>query len=509
MSNISHNLLYIRQLLNTLSIVEYRRLLKYLSLNEDFSKRTQVKHESKTSSKSQYSKFLELIRQYNGDDNVIEIELFVSKKYSLNQRRSISSRLIKRIDDFLLMELTLNKGHAEEDRIVQQFLLRRIVILDVLLSRGLFDHFKFISKKLVTLADRYERYLEGASIIRMQMSYLVNRIKSQEYSILVDEHNLRIKKYEGVLKCNNYAVKIQQMYNEKYKVQNILDYLKIVIEKLNNNPIDSDTWRISRNLIFLEYCQQLDDFKTGDSYCNETISIYLKNKYISNVARLSNAYRQLANNQMLDNRFKSSIDSINNAIVGYAIPSLNWVACKEHLFLANFYLRDFEIAKAHLDDVLIILKLKSNLKLMSRINYYNGILHFIKSNYTSSIKCFYDSGSLHDDKGGWGFGLRMYTIMIYFELKDINSVLIVFDSFRKYYAKYSMKGEISSRFKVIYQIIRVIINSDFDWRQVVMKTSDLLLKLSTVENKWEIKSPELLNFEDWLNKYLEIGKKSI
>lgn len=509
MSNISHNVLYLRQLLKNLSTVEFRRLVKYLSLNDDFSKRTKGENGSNTRGKSQYVTFIGLVMQYQGDENVRDLELFIGKKYSLNQRRSISSRLIKRIDDFLLMELTLSKGIAEEDRIVQQFLLRRIVILDVLLSRGLFTHFEYTSNKLIVLADRYERYLEGASIIRMQMSYLVNRVKSDEYARLVAEHDIRITKYQSVLLCNNFSVRIQQMYNEKFKVQNILQFLHNAIDILNKSTIDSDTWRISRNLIFLEYCQQIGDYKQGDEYCNETISIYLTNKFISNFARLSNAYRQLANNQLLDSRFSASIDSINNAIIGYSIPSLNWVACKEHLFLSYFHLKKFEIAKSHLEDVLKVGKLKSNLKLISRINYYNGILFFINLNYTSSIKSFYDSGNLHDDKGGWGFGFRLYTIMAYIELNDINSVLIIFDSFRKYYSKYSLKGEISSRFKIIFQILKVIINCDFDWNIINPKVTELILKLNEPENKWEIKSPELLNFESWIDQYLRNGKNNL
>jgi hypothetical protein len=508
-SNISHNLLYLRQLLNTLTPVENRRLLKYLSLNDDFSKRNLTKKGTKGEGKSQYVKFIQLISQFKGEDSVSEIENFIGKSYSVNQRRSISSRLTKRIDDFLLMELTLNKANAEDDRIVQQFLLRRIVILDVLLSRGLFDHFKYVSNKLVVLADRYERYLEGASIVRMQMSFLVNRIKSQEYSLLVDEHNLKIKKYTGVLECHNFAVKIQQMYNEKYKVENVLDFIKIIIEKLNNNPVDSDTWRVSRNLIFLEYYQQTGDYKKGDLYCYDTISIYSTNKYISNVARLSNAYRQLANNQMLDSRFEESIDSISKAIIGYPIPSFNWVACKEHLFLSNFYLMRYETAKQNLDEVLSMSKLKTNLKLMSRMNYYNGVISFNESNFYKSIKCFYDSGNLHDDKGGWGFGLRMYTLMIYIELKDIDSVLIAFDSFRKYYAKYNMKGEISARFRIIFHIFKNIVTYDFDFKLILFKSSDLFLKLKSVEYKWEIKSPEILNFEDWFTKFISDGNKSV
>jgi hypothetical protein len=55
---------------------------------------------------------------------------------------------------------------------------------------------------------------------------------------------------------------------------------------------------------------------------------------------------------MLDSRFEESIDYISKAIIGYPIPSFNWVACKEHLFLSNFYLMRYETAKQNLDEVL-------------------------------------------------------------------------------------------------------------------------------------------------------------
>jgi hypothetical protein len=143
------------------------------------------------------------------------------------------------------------------------------------------------------------------------------------------------------------------------------------------------------------------------------------------------------------------------------------------------------------------------------MNYYNGVISFNESNFYKSIKCFYDSGNLHDDKGGWGFGLRMYTLMIYIELKDIDSVLIAFDSFRKYYAKYNMKGEISARFRIIFHIFKNIVTYDFDFKLILFKSSDLFLKLKSVEYKWEIKSPEILNFEDWFTKFISDGNKSV
>lgn len=511
MSNTSHNILYIRNLLKSITLAEQKRLIRYLKLNQDFGKRntSSLKDGSYMKAETQYSNFIDMLIRYKGSEGVRDIEDYVEQRYSVSQIRNITSRLIRRIDDFLLMELTLRKGHADDDRIIQQFLLRRIVILDVLLSRGLFSHFNYISNKLIVLADRYERYLEGATIIRMQMSFQVNRLVSVQYYKLAEKHDLRMKKYMDVYECLNYAVKIQQMYNEKYKISNIKSYLEQIIDILASKTVESDTWLISRNLIFLEYAQQTKNYSSGDLYCEEIIRIYQKNKYISNTARISNAFRQLANNQLLDSRFESSIDVIHNAMKGYPVGSLNWIGCREHIFLAYFYMGEYTKAQKEIDTVFNEVKVKANQRLFSRFNYYNGILSFIKGDFKASLKCLYDSGNLHDDKGGWGFGLRLYIMLIYIEQRDINSILITFDSFRKFYQKYSTKGEISTRYKIIFQIIKLIVQFDLDNQMVVEKSSEYFGMLNNENNLWEVRSPELINFESWFNHYFKNGISSI
>lgn len=498
MSNVNHNIRFVYHLVKSLSKPELRLLKLHLGGSRSKQDTTSTDGDIK-SGKTLFASFIDKIVAYKGDDDIQQIEDYLSKFYNTNQRRNVSSRILKRIDDFLLMELTIVKG-ANKDRVVQQFLLRRIVILDVLLSKGLFDHFRFISQKLILLADRYEKYLEAMTIIRMQMAFLVNRINQREYNNLVEAHNLRFHKYQEVFKCNNYAIRLQQMYNERFKFQNIKEFLNPIIERLNEQEIDSDTWRIGRNLILLEYYQQNEDFENGDLVCQNTISIYNRNKYISNPTRIGNAYRQFANNQMLGGKYKLSIVSIEKILNVYPKGSINWISCYEHIFLAYFYLNQFDMAFSTLKLLNSASQKSINLSMRSRLDFYNGVLEFKFREYNNALSKFYNAGNLYEDKGGWGFCIRLYTLLAYIEMNDLDSATISYDSFRKYFDKYNKLNEIPERFVLIFSIIRRIVKSDFNILRASSDLASLVSELNYSGMKWQPKSPELVKFDDWLKK---------
>lgn len=515
MANIEQNALYIKYLVDSLSTSELKMLRKYLTFFEDGKKSigklkvtNPVKLDAKKVKGGLSLDFLNIIAEYNGEISSWAISSYLAEKFTSNQRRNLSSRLLKKIHDFLLLEVVVDKSITDPVRKIQHLLLRNIAVLDLLLAKGMFDEFLSLSSRMQNLADNYERYNEAKIIIQMRMAFLVNRIKSREYQKLLREYEIRKVLSDEVFKCNSYAIQIQQKFNEKIDINDIMKFLRNVINELSplQNDLDSDTWRVSYNLILLEYAQQTKAYDDGNDLCEKIIQIYKSNKYITSSFKMGNSYRQLSNNQLLGSLYSSAIDSAKRALSYFKSGTINWVGTNELILLGYYYSKDYVASTKIVETVLTLNPVQKNKNLVARWEYYKSILLYKSEKYKEAYINVQKCNILMEDKEGWGIGIRIFITMILIEQKNFDSLMLEVENIRKYISRSNKENSIRKRYLIIYRIIASYVNLDYDWNEVYRKNKKLIYDLQRVDKaelNWEVRSPELIRFDVWLMEKMQ------
>jgi len=502
LANIDHNILYIKQIYNSLTTSEVRLAEKYLLLSE--AKENQVIYNDKVTSKkgSLSCNFFKDIGKFDEKYEKISIAEYLDKRYTANQRRNLGNRVLRKLHDFITLESNIEKIATDSFLKIQQFLTRNIAVLEVLLARRLYDEFIFFSKKLLAIADKYELFFEACMIQRLQMSFWIVRMKSAEFDRLQLEYIKRKNAADAIFEANMNVILIQQKLNEKIKFDENIDYLASIISDMEINNIKSDTWNIAFNYLKLEYFQQKKLYSEGEKICNKILEIYNRKPFLSTKNTIGIIYAQISNNQLQNLEFNKAIESANKAIKYFKIGFLNYIAVSEILFLSYYYLNDLDSAYKIVYEIMQYNNVKSNSMYLARWNYYRAILLFKNEKYKEAYFAFLDCSELDKDKEGWGIGLRIFIIMTFIHRNLFDNLDAQLENLRKFISKLKQQKILRKRYQIIYKILKKSSKYDYDFASVDLNKELLLLNSSDVEYAWEVRSSELIRFEEWVNKVM-------
>lgn len=501
MANFDHNILHIRNIYRALSSSEKRLFIKYLRLSEGKNVGLVKEVEPKVLKKRKGDlsvNFVQAIAKYQHsfDDGLINEH--ISKLFTPTQRRNLGNRVLKKIFDFLSLEANLERVRTSPVLKAQQYLTRNVALSEVLLNKGLYEEFVYFNKKNLALADKFELYNEACLILKLQLTFSVNRVKYKKFIQLKKEYDKRRFLADKTFEANMHVNSIQILFNEKIESSKIINYLETVLSEMHelNGKITSDGWTIYYNYIQLEYFQQLRDYVRSEAICYNIIGIY-KRSPISTKAMLGLSYLQLAGNQLLMMQYLPCMQTCHKAITYFKPGLLNYIGTMEILFLAQFHSGKLEESQQTVEAILKFNSIRQNPIYLAKWEYYKTVILYKQGKFKEAYIHIQHCNDLYEDKEGWGIGLRILFILILLRRNLMEIIDNELDNFRRQLAKLKKVGLVNNRVSLIFKILSNLPKFDYDLKKLtVFHKMDLNLLDSDKEKfEWYVKGYELIRIE--------------
>ncbi len=112
---------------------------------------------------------------------------------------------------------------------------------------------------------------------------------------------------------------------------------------------------------------------------------------------------------------------------------------------------------------------------------------------------------LDRDKEGWNIIKRIMITLCRIELKDYESLDLKISSLDKFIKRLLKTKNIKPRYLIIIRILRKLINDNFDYPKVFASRQKYFKLLSSEDPdyRWELKSPELVMFDEWFKSKMK------
>ena len=102
------------------------------------------------------------------------------------------------------------------------------------------------------------------------------------------------------------------------------------------------------------------------------------------------------------------------------------------------------------------------------------------------------------DKSGWLLGNRLLEMMCILEIGDYDLFYFKIDTFSK--LLYSIKDENIARTRNLYKLLRVLMKTGFNYKELIKQESELFSSMLTDsgDNFWNPTSYEIIRVDKWL-----------
>jgi hypothetical protein len=168
------------------------------------------------------------------------------------------------------------------------------------------------------------------------------------------------------------------------------------------------------------------------------------------------------------------------------------------LFYAYFYIGAYEKCSSCIKEKYGI---EINELIKDGFKYYEACLYFIEGRYKLCIDLLKEAKDVDRDKEGWNINKRILLILCYIELEDEESIELLVQNLEKYIKRFKRGGGIRKRYIVIQKILVSLIQENYSFLNVLDKRMTLFDSLSSKDElfRWETKTPELFQFNEWFN----------
>ena|ERR1051326_3541243 len=247
------------------------------------------------------------------------------------------------------------------------------------------------------------------------------------------------------------------------------------------------------------------------SICRDFFSFIKNSPSVYREERLGMVHNYMSRFELLLKNYNNAVEHAKSAKKYLSLNSDNFSTACEQEFYALFYSEQYDEA-IHAAENMLQNATRYELGEFhyAKYNFLHACALFRKNEFESALGLLPKVKALKDDKEGWGLGIRLLSIMACMKLnfhpkaeKEIYS-LQKFIDFNKKNKTYTQREEL------IVNILVRIMNTGFDLKFLKDKTYKDLFLLSGNENgySWEMLTPELIPFHEWLLSKMPVKTKA-
>ena len=421
------------------------------------------------------------------------------------------TRLREKLLESLLLDINTTKRDVYSDWYINRVQMRKkIVQAYSIMQRGLHKEAMRLFEKTIEKGKEYELYpelVEALTVVQRQLGLRKGKKYYEEY---IEQINFYQRCHEAVERGMDwtykhfiYEVDFQGLNNDRVGMlmEGILD--------MQNEYEYTKSANVGRHLYSLlqEYYLAQEDFDECIKCGLDLVSLIKESPAIYMPLRLGIAYADLADNELFRFNFEAACNYALRAQASYTNKSgRNFNFAKEIEFRTYFYRGELNSSLKAIDELISETESEVSPFQYNKRAYLKAMVLFLKGEFKQSFFQLQDTRDLEDDKEGWYFGIRLLSIQCLIEMDLLDNAIAQIEALRKHVERYS--DVIRKRDLNIYRILRELEKNSFDFNKVYEKSLIQLKEISqnTKEYRWEVKTPEMIVFQDWFMAKKE-GKK--
>lgn len=490
------------------NISSLRKLVSKLNNKEINLLKKQIDGSDNFNSGSKTLILLKLILSQN-EISSSEIQKVIYGRQNYLAFNKLCNRFKDLVHDILLLDGSINfAGYSKRNNL--SFELRKKVIqADIIQLRGMNDDLMQIYNSVISKSYSFEFYDILIQALNSKLRFISSFGKKNLIESVKNEISLVEVKWLALNQSQRIYQSILNIISHHSEFNFYKNDLDNAIDNIRENYEKTKSSLIKYYLISLEIeqAQILNDYSTSnilllelEQLVKNTESVYTDNRYGTILLNISN-------NFLLLKEFTKSIVNAENSRKYFKGINFTQKIVDETIFYALFYQNKFSDCEKYLSFSDSFTRSESTEILFSKFNYYKACIEFKKGNYSSSISILENYKEIEKDKEGWNISRRILIILSRIELGQFDSLDLSIGNMQKYLKRLSKTNYLNPRFVVIMKICFLIVRESVDWNRIRGKKKILqkyLSKLSSEELCWQIKSPELINFEDWIQNKINI-----
>ncbi|HRH66717.1 MAG TPA: hypothetical protein PLU53_10510 [Bacteroidia bacterium] len=494
-----NSLTLLKNLIHKLKKEEVRSLYRFLEFNTERMDSSQLKSQQ----------LVDLILD-NREYSPLDLQKTIYGKENHVAFNKLVIRLYDKVLEVITLDVNLNRGYysARGKKVFE--LRKKMIQVDLLILKGLRENLNRELDKIIEQSLDFEIY-----------DILIQALYSKQRFSVVDSK----RKYNEKIKSDIvHAEKCWAAFNVSQSVFNSIvtkinssaggyDFQKELdraVSLLEMKYEETKSPMIGFHYLFLatEKAQKEFDYSTAGKFLDKLIHVIEKNKSVYNDVRYGSALLNIANNMIHLLSFKEANEYVQKAKYFFKEQPVNMSILEEIEFYICFYSSDLIQAKS------IITKLVNSPSsfnvplLLSKWNYLMGCTLFLDNEFELCLNILSNRPEIEQDKEGWNFQKRILIIMSRIEMKDMDSADLNLQSLDKFMKRILKSKFVRPRLVLIVRILKKLINENLNFASVYDSRKKYfdLLESNHSDYRWEIKSPELIIFNEWFRRNAENRK---
>lgn len=435
-------------------------------------------------------------------NNLPELKLF-EKKFSKQAFSMLVLRLYDKILDTLIFDVNIKRFESYADITMNRMIVRkRLLYTQVLGSKSLFRENIVIYQKIISIAKEFEFYDE-LLIAMYELQNLYAALSRQSDFEALDKEILH---FEEVRNQTKRAFNIYNKFTMDRRLnpenEDIINELEVVLPKLKTHYLLSKSaqtgWFYYR--LSMEYHLAKSNYMEGYTICTNLLKLQQVSPAIRSDLYMGITYKMSSNFSLFLYNFDESLVSILKAQGFDKKLKYNQNLSIEIEALANFFKGNFHDSKFLLHQLTEKLTSNDDEFMASKYAYYIACSEFLQSNYKEVAIKLNQTKEIEKDKEGWNIAVRILGIMNQIDNENFDLADSRIESMRKHIERTMKEKDIRARFVIILRILRDLMNSSFDFKQIWETRQNYFQLLANDEDqthRWRILSPELIRFDAW------------
>lgn len=487
------------------SIVSLRKLVESLTIEEkklcrNFLHGFTIRGEN--AENKNLALFNILASEEQGDLSERDVEFLLYGEKNFDAFVKLKFRLRNKVLESLIVDVNIERtgAYGECSRVLHT-IRKKIIQAQIIKGRGLHDFAAMLLEEVLQQAKKYELYDEFLSALK--------------YLIQIEAFNKNPRSIEKLLSLHQkYSFHRDALFNAQTnfflligeggltgwhsrdlaKVKSTIDEIQIQYRKTGSATVAFYLFSLE-----VHYYQEIGHFLKAGRVLKRMADLIEHHIVLFSPQRLAFALANLAWNNLHLRRFKQAITLCNDSLKLLKAGSFSYYQALETLFYAEFYSGKYLKALSIIDRIIKKTKNESAKFRNSRREYLRVCTLFMLGRTQEVSTFFIHYNQIEDDKDGWNVGVRLLNIMTDIEQGRIDTADSRIETIRKHLKKINSSTGLRPRQRLIYEVLRELERSSFNFKDVYSKMHEAINNLRSVGDKyaWEILSPKLIIFEEW------------
>ncbi len=287
------------------------------------------------------------------------------------------------------------------------------------------------------------------------------------------------------------------------------EFMQKSIEEMRKDFLETQSPVVEYYLKRMEFVlfESKKNYLKARSICLDLINIVRNKKSVFRKQRIGIAYEYISACETHLSNFKQAIEYAQLAQNNINPGSFNFLIAQEFEIFPLIYSRSYKRASELLKDMLKSDNCQAGSFRYAKYRFCLANILFMEGKFKEALRILSENLDLSSDKTGWDISVRVLAIICNIELEKYEKATLLVDNLRKH-AEYNSKNQnLKERDVRIIKALQHLQNNGFRFNKndaKLVANTDLLR--SKKDCPWEAYSPELIPFNEWLDKHYHLKR---